>query len=138
MPEIAGIQMMTRVVLGVLRQPSLSARALHAPVALVPGHVLLHVKALGTGILYVGATRRWVFGALDDLVEVALPGPTAIITVRFRRHTLHLPVVPVPAPTVVVMPAPFLAIPAVLHTSIAACVDAPPLAIPLPSLEDPK
>lgn len=132
--------MIGRALRGLFARPSLVARAVHAPVVLVPGRVPLRVVVAGAGVLRVGALRRFVAGGLDEIVFVDVdPGVAATapvtVTVSFRGQQLLVPLVAVAAPSsppvvVVGLPPP---VPLVVAPTVAVAV--PAFAIPLPSLE---
>jgi len=134
--------MIGRALGGLFGRPSLVARAAHAPVALVPGRVPLHVVAVGTGVLRAGSLRRFVVGGLDDLVFVDVAGgvaatSTVTMTVSFRGQRVVVPLVavaaPSPSPVVVVAPLSPLA-PLVGDPAVAVAV--PAFALPLPDLQE--
>jgi hypothetical protein len=130
-----GAPMIVRALRGLFSASTLSARAVHAPVALVPGRVPVHVVARGTGLLRVGRERRFVAGAFDDLVFVDVDARAPVVVASFRGQRVSMALVPVAAPAPVVvdvaLPAPVVA---VAVPDLRPVV--PRFTLPLPVLEE--
>ena len=131
-----GEPMIARALRGLFSAATLSARAVHAPVALVPGRAPIHVAVRGTGFLRVGRTRRFVAGAFDDLVFVDIDAGAPVVVVSFRGLRVALALVPIPAPAPVVVdvarqPAPVVAVAVPDLRPVVPC-----FTLPLPSLEE--
>jgi hypothetical protein len=127
--------MIVRALRGLFVRPALLAAAVHAPVALVPGRIPLRVVAHGTGVLRAGSQRRFVAGTLDELLFIEATTEAAVV-VRFAGLQVVVTLIPVGAPLPVSVavavpepPEPLVAIPTM-------AIAVPPLAIPLPVLEE--
>jgi hypothetical protein len=90
--------MILRALRGLLVRPTLEVDAPHAPVALSPGRSPERVIAKSTGVLRVGAIRRFVAGELDELFFVDIKPGAGPPEVRFRGHGVALPLTAVAAP----------------------------------------
>jgi hypothetical protein len=121
------------------RQPRLVVRAVHDPIALVPGRVALRIVASGLGVLRLGRHRRLVLRSLDEVVFVDAIASEPIL-VRFAGERVRVNLVHLSAPLSPQGPTPVVSPPLpIVATESAQELDAtnvPDFFIPLPELEE--